>query len=319
MPMAGLHEVVSSPPAYKRLLQLCRGGNSPTGPDGENTGAAIADTPPTFVVVPALEFVGATSPDDSRIHALLEETDNTKHKAADLIASGEVQAFHAGCFPEGHRQTNLDRWTALDADAAPYEVKYAEGYEPYGLFFRRHAPGFDERFRGFGLDKVRRNQFSMNVVREQFTHQKYGPVKNQARKSTDMMLHLLVLREARQAAPKRNPCLTRTNITGLTLLASPSPRLAVQGSTRGFCRRLAPPLNQVQKNSPDQPGLPGLGGRFVSALHDRGRSPRCGRQCTALLFCFHPRRKVLGGQSSELPRPAARLRSAGGAVALGMG
>lgn len=31
---------------------------------------------------------------------------------------------------------------------------YAEGYEPYGLFFRRHAPPFDERFRGFGLDKV---------------------------------------------------------------------------------------------------------------------------------------------------------------------
>eukprot|EP00752_Nemacystus_decipiens_P007182 g6431.t1 len=66
----------------------------------------------------------------------------------------ERQAFHARCFPEGHRQTNLDLWAGLEADAVAYEVKYAEGYEPYGFFFRQHAPPFDERFRGFGLDKV---------------------------------------------------------------------------------------------------------------------------------------------------------------------
>lgn len=155
--MPGLHEVVSSPLAYRRLLQLCRGGNSPAEPDAGCKQAATTDTPPTFVVVPALEFVGASWPDDPRIHAILQETDNLKRKAADLIVSGQLQAFHAGCFPEGHRQTNLDRWTGLEAAAVPYKVKYAEGYEPYGLFFRRHAPPFDERFRGFGLDKVRKN------------------------------------------------------------------------------------------------------------------------------------------------------------------
>lgn len=155
--MAGLHEVVSSPPAYERLLQLCRGGGSPSESDAGCVQTATTDAPPTFVVVPALEFVGASSPDDPRIHAILQETGNIKRKAAHLVVNGEVQAFHAGCFPEGHRQTNLDRWAGLDADAAPYNVKYAEGYEPYGFFFRRHAPPFDERFRGFGLDKVIKN------------------------------------------------------------------------------------------------------------------------------------------------------------------
>lgn len=170
--MAGLHEVVSSPTAYDRLLQLCRGGNSPSESDAGCEQAA----PPTFVVVPALEFVGASSPDDPRIQAILRETDNIKRKAADLILSGEVQAFHSGCFPEGHRQTNLDRWVGLDADATPYNVKYAEGYEPYGLFFRRQAPPFDERFRGFGLDKARKKRvFQKKTFPKNFFFRTYVP------------------------------------------------------------------------------------------------------------------------------------------------
>ncbi len=160
MPMRGLHEVLISPLAYERLHRLCQGGASPpesgaTVANGDQRAAAKAAAPPTFVVVPALEFVGANSPEDPRIQTLLEERDDIKQKAADLVMSGDLQAFHAGCFPEGHRQTNLDLWAALPADAAPYQVKYAEGYEPYGLFSRQLVPPFDERFRGFGLDKVR--------------------------------------------------------------------------------------------------------------------------------------------------------------------
>ncbi|CAM9624252.1 unnamed protein product [Ectocarpus sp. 12 AP-2014] len=163
MPMRGLHEVVSRPPVYAQLLEMCRGEMSPThaAPAFPAASCAGADTeattldarPPTFLVVPALEFVGASSPDDPRIRALLQEAGN-KREAADLVVAGDLQAFHAACFPEGHRQTNLDRWTTLPVEAAPYEVMYAEGYEPYGFFFRPHAPPFDERFRGFGLDKV---------------------------------------------------------------------------------------------------------------------------------------------------------------------
>lgn len=164
--MAGLHEVVTSPPAYERLLQLCRGGNSPPEHDAEHKHAVTTNTPPTFVVVPALEVAGGSSPDDPRIRTLLNATDDIKRKAAELVLSGAVQGFHAGCFPEGHRQTNLDRWAGLEADAVPYKVKYAQGYEPYGFFFRQRAPLFDERFRGFGLDKVRNSDYSTNAVRQ---------------------------------------------------------------------------------------------------------------------------------------------------------
>lgn len=132
MPMRGLHEVASRPPAYARLLAMCRGGRPTTHADhafraascsGADTEAVTLDTPPpTFLVVPALEFVDASSPDDPRIRALLQEAGN-KGRAADLVVVGALQAFHAACFPEGHRQTNLDRWTTLPADATPYEVK----------------------------------------------------------------------------------------------------------------------------------------------------------------------------------------------------
>lgn len=163
MPMPGLHEIVTAPAAYTELLLMCQGAGSPTKSNAEfvaksptrNKDHAAAETPPAFVVVPALEFVGATSPEDPRIQALLQGTDGSRQRAAGLVVDGALQAFHSGCFPEGHRQTNLALWAALPPDAAPYEVMYADGYEPYGFFCRRYAPPFDERFRGFGLDKVR--------------------------------------------------------------------------------------------------------------------------------------------------------------------
>ncbi|CAM9916290.1 unnamed protein product [Scytosiphon promiscuus] len=150
MPMPGLHEIVTSPAVYTQLLELCRGA----GPGPMNNEQSTTDTPPAFVVIPALEYVGATSPDDARIQALLQVTNGCRERAVDLVADGVLQAFHTGCFPEGHRQTNLALWAALPSDAPPYDVIYADGYEPYGIFYRRHAPPFDERFRGFGFDKV---------------------------------------------------------------------------------------------------------------------------------------------------------------------
>lgn len=147
MPMRNLHEIMTSPPAHDQLLAMCQGAN-------ETTAEAKAAAKPTLVVVPALEFVGASSPDDTRIRSLLDEAIGNKRAAAQLVRKGEMRAFHAKMFPAGHGPSDLDLWCALSADAPPYEVEHARGYEPYGLFSRRHAPRFDERFRGFGLDKV---------------------------------------------------------------------------------------------------------------------------------------------------------------------
>ena len=38
--------------------------------------------------------------------------------------------------------------------AEPYAIKFRSGYEPYVLVARKIMPWYDERFRGYGWDKV---------------------------------------------------------------------------------------------------------------------------------------------------------------------
>lgn len=51
----------------------------------------------------------------------------------------------------GHSPTRLATWRTA---AAPYEVGYEEYYEPYVIVSRRWAAQYDERFVGYGLNKV---------------------------------------------------------------------------------------------------------------------------------------------------------------------
>jgi len=67
--------------------------------------------------------------------------------ASPPLASG----FHVGHFPAGHAPTDYGRW--FDA-AAPYEVGFEEHFEPYVVVSRRWVPQYDERFRGYGMNKV---------------------------------------------------------------------------------------------------------------------------------------------------------------------
>ena len=52
----------------------------------------------------------------------------------------------------GHRSTNYKKWFT---SSEPYPIKFKSGYEPYVLVNRRLMPWYDERFRGYGWDKVR--------------------------------------------------------------------------------------------------------------------------------------------------------------------
>jgi len=72
---------------------------------------------------------------------------------AALAASSPPQAsgFHTGHFPVGHAPTDFARWFT---SARPYEVAYEESYEPYVVASKRWLPAYDERFRGYGLNKV---------------------------------------------------------------------------------------------------------------------------------------------------------------------
>lgn len=55
-------------------------------------------------------------------------------------------------YPVGHRSTNYKKWFAA---GEPYPIKFKSGYEPYVLVSRALMPWYDERFRGYGWDKVR--------------------------------------------------------------------------------------------------------------------------------------------------------------------
>lgn len=54
-------------------------------------------------------------------------------------------------FPAGHEPTDYRRWASA---AAPYPVRYAELYEPYVVVRKDAVPRYDERFVGYGMNKI---------------------------------------------------------------------------------------------------------------------------------------------------------------------
>lgn len=67
-----------------------------------------------------------------------------------MFEKREIIQF-AEFYPVGHRATNYKKFFESDI---PYPIKFKSGYEPYVLVSRKHMPWYDERFRGYGWDKV---------------------------------------------------------------------------------------------------------------------------------------------------------------------
>jgi hypothetical protein len=51
----------------------------------------------------------------------------------------------------GHQPTKYNTWFKA---TSPYPIRFRMGYEPYILVSRAMVPLYDERFRGYGFDKV---------------------------------------------------------------------------------------------------------------------------------------------------------------------
>lgn len=64
---------------------------------------------------------------------------------------GRVVSFASQVWPPGHRATDFARWRRA---TAPYEVAFEEGFEPFVIMHRLLVPPFDERFEGYGRNKV---------------------------------------------------------------------------------------------------------------------------------------------------------------------
>ncbi|KFM28697.1 Glycosyltransferase-like protein LARGE1 [Auxenochlorella protothecoides] len=94
------------------------------------------------MVLPAFEM---SRQEDGRevVHKLAQ---GGKPALAKAYTGGQVAGFQIKLWSRGHMVTDYTKWwTATE----PYA-----GYEPYILVLREHVPWYDERFRGYGRDKI---------------------------------------------------------------------------------------------------------------------------------------------------------------------
>jgi hypothetical protein len=127
---AGLHEKLSSPEASAALLE-------------------DVSIQRNVVVLPAFETETSLGLEKGGDIANLAQR-SSKVELSKLFEARQVIQF-AEFYPVGHRSTNYKKFFESDA---PYPIKFKSGYEPYVLVSRKHMPWYDERFRGYGWDKV---------------------------------------------------------------------------------------------------------------------------------------------------------------------
>jgi hypothetical protein len=85
-----------------------------------------------------------------------------------LVGIGQAEGFHQSHFPQGHGPTNFDTFwekslyclNCTDGKTSDciwneaYSVRHEELFEPYVVMASRNVPLYDERFQGYGLNKV---------------------------------------------------------------------------------------------------------------------------------------------------------------------
>mmetsp|Transcript_25727 Transcript_25727/g.59478 ORF Transcript_25727/g.59478 Transcript_25727/m.59478 type:complete len:538 (-) Transcript_25727:98-1711(-) len=119
----------------------------------------------SLLVVPAFEAFSTTK--DQVVQngkALAFQGLHAAHQA------GTALGYHMWYRPQGHGPTNFERWfagqQAPQADVKSrqlhvdmhgvdaYHVKYADGFEPFIVAARESIPAYDERFKGYGMNKI---------------------------------------------------------------------------------------------------------------------------------------------------------------------
>ncbi|KAL3694041.1 hypothetical protein R1sor_007692 [Riccia sorocarpa] len=106
------------------------------------------------IVLPALQQVSPSresAPIRNEIQAGISIASTGKANLVKMWEEGTLRDFASHVYPLGHGPTNTERWLS---SAAMYQVQYKDGYEPYFLCARRLVPWYDERFVGYGRNKV---------------------------------------------------------------------------------------------------------------------------------------------------------------------
>ena len=81
-----------------------------------------------------------------------------------LVEARQAEGFHISHFPQGHTPTQFDKFwkKSLECDGKPpdeywekcYKIQYEKLFEPYSIMVSADVPLYDERFQGYGLNKV---------------------------------------------------------------------------------------------------------------------------------------------------------------------
>ena len=126
-----------------QLASLCSGVGP--GPDMQKSSISYAEahslcSDGAVLVVPAFE-----------VEENLAALPSTQHELASLWQEHRAEGFHVSNFPKGHSPTDFERWFSA---SSPYTIDYQEHFEPYVIACRVLVPRYDERFRGYGMNKI---------------------------------------------------------------------------------------------------------------------------------------------------------------------
>ncbi len=115
-------------------------------------------------VVPAFEPTTGTTDVAAVARTAERQSSLTVSQLRAWREEGSVQTFGVATYPRGHGSTDEAAWLALasldectppvlDPRAWP-TCKYTDGYEPYLIVRRVGVPPFDERYEGYGRNKI---------------------------------------------------------------------------------------------------------------------------------------------------------------------
>ncbi|EFN52592.1 hypothetical protein CHLNCDRAFT_138618 [Chlorella variabilis] len=116
------------------------------------------------LVLPAFQTVGGGEED---AELALQVARSGKAALLEQCEVGELESFHSGHFSKGHRATDFGRWATA---ANVYEVEFQTGFEPYILVHRKHVPWYDERCRGYFVNKLMHRAHMASLGIRWFVH-----------------------------------------------------------------------------------------------------------------------------------------------------
>jgi hypothetical protein len=102
------------------------------------------------VVLPAFELVGDAYKHGGTV-VNIDAMPRSKSALKQAVRDGLMQQVHQSKYAPAHHATNYTRWYET---AEPYAVVYEHEFEPYFIGRIADMPPWDERFIGYGYDKV---------------------------------------------------------------------------------------------------------------------------------------------------------------------